>query len=144
MRQERGFTLLESMVVLGLMTIMSAIAVLNLKKFDQTSSNGANQVAAQLKRARSYAMNSTVTVKVSPSTSNQLIATAAQTCSATTRTTIPELALTLPTGATFATTTWTLCYTSRGLSRDSLSIPVQDSSRTRTVQVVLGGGVRVL
>lgn len=144
MKKENGFTLLEMMVVLGIMTILTGIAVLNLKKFDQASSNAANQIASLIKSSRSYGMTSTVTVQIKPISSTAISVTSAATCAATIRTTIPELSYNLPDGATLSSTTWSLCYTSRGLSRESINIQLTDRSRTKTVQVTLGGGIRVI
>lgn len=132
------------MVVLGIITVLSGIAVINLRKFDQSSTNAANQIASLIKSSRAYGMTSTVTVQIKPVNTTRIQVTAAASCSTTTRTNIPELALTLPDGATLNDTTWSLCYTSRGISRDSLDVLVRDYTRTRTVQIVLGGGVRVI
>lgn len=144
MNKQSGFTLMEMMAVLGIATILSGMAVLNLKRFDQASVNAANQVVALVKSARAYAMTSTVTVQVRPVNSTTIRATAASSCSTTTRTAIPQLSYTLPDGASMTNTSWSVCYTSRGLSRESISIPIRDQSRTRTVQIVLGGGIRTL
>ena len=43
MKKEAGFTLLEMLVVLGITTILSGMAVINLKKFDYASSNAAQR-----------------------------------------------------------------------------------------------------
>lgn len=144
MRNESGFTLLEMLVVLGITTILTGMAVLNLKKFDQASSNAANQIASLIKSARAYGITSTTTVEIKPLNSRTIRVSKASSCSTTTRTNIPELMLELPTSAALNSTTWSLCYTSRGISRDSIDIVITDNSKLRTVQVVLGGGIRVL
>ena len=144
MKQADGFTLLETMAVLGIMTILMSMALLNLSKFNLNSSNAANEIASLIKNARAYGMTSTVTVLVKPVSTSKITVTTASTCGATTRTTVPELSLTLPNGATLSSTAWSLCYTSRGLSKESVNIAVSDRSLLKTVQVTLGGGIRVI
>jgi prepilin-type N-terminal cleavage/methylation domain-containing protein len=144
MRNEAGFTLLEMLVVLGITTILSGMAVVNLRKFDYASSNAANQIASLIKSARAYGITSTTTVEIKPLNSRTIRVSKASSCSTTPRTDIPELLLELPTSATLSSTTWALCYTSRGISHDSIDILITDNSKPRTVQVVLGGGIRVL
>jgi hypothetical protein len=40
-------------------------------------------------------------------------------------------------------TGWSLCYNSRGLSNNSANITVSNGTTSKTVQVVLGGGVQI-
>ena len=144
MGKQSGFTLIEMLLVLGIMTILSGIAVLNVRKFNNASANAANEIASLVKRGRAYAMTSTTTIKIAPISSTAIQATSASTCAATTRTTINELGLSLPSGANLLASDWSICFTSRGLSQESLNIGINDRSITRTVQVVLGGGIRVI
>ena len=66
-------------------------------------------------------------------------------CSATTWTSDPDVQLELHDGVTFADTSWTVCFSSRGISDTNLVITLSHPhSGTRDVELLLGGTTRVL
>lgn len=145
MRSQRGFSLLELMVTMGLVTVLLGIAAMSFRELSSAERNGAEQLAGFLKQARAKAVNSTLayTVFPDPSDSGHVIATRGTACSAP-QTVDSALELELPTGAELAATGWSICYTPRGLSQNSADIVVRHGSDTKTVRVVLGGGAKVL
>ncbi len=142
-QKQKGFTVLELITAMAIGSLLMGIAVINLNAFANPSNNGASELMGFIKRARAKAMATTHSYTVYASSSNSVAAKFGQNCSTETWTDDPELATTLPNGASLDSTEWEICYSSRGLSADSADITVRDSRATRLVQVVLGGGVRI-
>jgi Tfp pilus assembly protein FimT len=135
---------LELLVAISLTTIITRIAIINMRQFSNPADNGAAQLAAFFKATRQQGMTSTRAYKISPTSNSNIKTSYADTCSAATFTDDTALTFKLPSGAILLGTTWSLCYTPRGLSSSSANIQLNDGTKTRTVQVVLGGAVRVL
>lgn len=144
MGREYGYTMIEIIVVLALISIVLAFAIVDLKAFRAPASTGAAELQGFMKKVRARALASTSSYTIRPTSGTHVRATYGTSCSAPTQTADPTLVLDLPTGSNFQATTWSVCYSSRGLSDTSADIIVQDSALSRTVQVVLGGGVRIL
>lgn len=144
MKQANGFTLIEMLVTLGVASSISLIAVANLKSFYNPAVSGAAELASFIKQTRARALTNITTYTVRPTSSNRIITTSGTSCAPEVQVSAPQLTLRLPTGANLNDLTWSICYTTRGISQSSADIVVQDSEGSQTVQVVLGGGVRVL
>ena len=140
----RGFTLFELLVAISIAGIMTGMAWFSFKALDDPASDGAGQLMGLLKKGRSRALASTSAYTIKPLSVTKLQATYGTSCASATQTVDPTMALTLPSHALLNDTTWTICYNARGLSNSSSSILLHDDDSTRTIQVVLGGAVRVL
>lgn len=139
-----GFTILELITVMTIAGILSGMAVMNLNALSNTSENAAAEFAAFLKQTRARAITSTAAYFVQPSNNHKVITKIGNNCSDTSPVVDPLLAINFPTGASLASTTWSLCFSSRGLSDSNLSVTINDiHSRTRTVEVLLGGSIRI-
>ena len=138
-----GFTLIELLVAVVILGILGSIAAFNFSELANPAVNGASELAGFIRRARAKALASTMAYTIKPSASNKVITTYAPTCSTTDQTIDNILTLTLPTSAYLTQTAWSICFNTRGLSDSSANIIVQDDFTQKTVQVVLGGGVRV-
>jgi prepilin-type N-terminal cleavage/methylation domain-containing protein len=139
-----GFTLFELVFTIGLISVLLGVAVVNLRGLNGAADSGAAEVVGFLKQVRARAMASTSAYKVAPSSSGQLVVTYGNVCSAAT-TTDGALILKLPTGATFNSTSWNVCFNSRGFPDQSPSIALQDTNGVnKTVQIYLGGAIRSL
>jgi len=139
-----GFTLLELLVVLMLTAVLSSIAVSNMSALANPAQGAAAQLAGFLKEVRARAISQTVAYKVSATSNRTIITQFAVNCSSATNTLDPSLQLTLPTSSALTTTNWQICFTSRGLASNNITIALQDQFVTRQVEVLLGGGVRLL
>lgn len=139
-----GFTLFELVFTIGLISVLLGVAVVNLRGLNSAADSGAAEVVGFLKQVRARAMASTSAYKVTPSGSGQLVVTFGNICSAAT-TSDPSLRLKLPTGATFLSTSWNVCFNSRGFPDQSPTINLQDTNGVnKSIQVYLGGAVRSL
>lgn len=139
----RGFTIFELLVAISIAGIMTGMGLFAFRQLDDPASDGAGQLMGFLKKGRSRAMASTSAYTLKPASTTTLQATTGTSCTAT-QTADPSMNLTLPNGAILNDTTWSICYTARGLANSSASILIHDSNSTKTIQVVLGGAVRVL
>jgi prepilin-type N-terminal cleavage/methylation domain-containing protein len=143
-RKQSAFTILEMIVVLIISSTIVSLALFNSKNYANQALNGANSTMGFLKTVRAKALANTQAYTIIPSSTGRLTTRFGSTCSAATQTNDSTLTLDLPAGAVFTSTSWTLCYSTRGFANTSLNISVMDASSTRSVQVVLGGGVRLL
>lgn len=142
MPSESGYSLLEMMLVLVLVSVLLSSTVSNLKELNRPLQNGTAQTVAFLKRVKARAVSSTSAYIVTPASANELITAVAVNCSTTTRTLDPDVSLTLPDGVSLTDTDWSLCFNSRGLAEENTVISLQDVNNIRSLQVYLGGGVR--
>jgi Tfp pilus assembly protein FimT len=141
--KEGGFTIVETVVSLGILAVVMGIAVANIKKFDDPLSDASNELVGFFKQARAKAVSNTSAYTVYPISATKLGTKFAAKCTDTTTTTDSVLTLTFPTGAHLNATNWTLCYSARGMPDGNLTVDLRDANNTlKTVQVYLGGGAR--
>lgn len=144
LHRESAFTLMEMLVVLVLMGVLMGVAVSSLSELASPQNAAAMEVMSFLKRARAKAISSTRAYEVVALTSQRLISRYAATCASAEKTQDNLLTLSLPETASITNIAWTICFEARGISRSAVDIPIRDMENTKTVQVVLGGAVRVL
>ena len=140
----RGFTIVELLVVLSLISILTAFAVFNLRDLRNPQNAAAMEIMSFIKQARAKAIGQTVSYIIKPVSASRIGSTYGASCSGGVQTPDPSLALSLPAGASLGNTTWSICFEPRGLSKNAVNIPVTQDGKTKTVQVVLGGAVRVI
>ena len=141
--KERGFTILEMIVTMGILAVVMGIAVANIKKFDDPLNDASNQVVGFFKQARAKAISTTSAYTVYPISATRLGTKYAAKCTDVVTTDDTSFFLNFPTGSHLNATNWTLCYSSRGLPDGNLTIDLRDTNNlTKTVQVYLGGGAR--
>jgi prepilin-type N-terminal cleavage/methylation domain-containing protein len=141
--KERGFTILEMVVTMGIMAVVMGIALANIKKFDDPLNDASNQVVGFFKQARAKAISTTSAYTVYPISATRLGTKYAAKCTDTTTTNDTAFFLNFPTGSHLNATNWTLCYSARGLPDGNLTIDLRNTNnQTKTVQVYLGGGAR--
>lgn len=143
-RQATGSTLVELLAVVAIVGISVVAAALYLKPFEAPVESGATQVAALLRLARSRAMATTSAYRVYPSTADQIRADFAPSCGAATWTNDAELGIDLPRDVTTTSTAWAVCFNSRGVSTNNVTVSIAHADYgTEQIEVLLGGAVRV-
>jgi len=143
-KSSQGFSLLEMLVTLSLMTSLFLIALNNLNSLHDPLDNAASELLGFFKQVRARSISTTSSYLVTPISSNQLEVTYAKNCTETTRQADSRLDLTLPSQVSFYTTDWSICYSARGLPDDNLSVQIIKSDGSNaTVEIFLGGGVRI-
>lgn len=140
----RGYSLLELLATLGLVTVMLGIGITQINKMNITAENGASELSSFLKQARAKAISSTLAYQISPAGSSRVITEYANNCESGTWTADPALSLNLPNGVSLLSTSWTLCINARGLPTTNETISLRDlDSQVKNVELLLGGAIRV-
>ena len=134
---------MELVVALSLMGILMMIATFDYRTLENDVQHSAQLMQGFLKKARAKALASTRSYTVAPLSSTRIVATYGNRCDDV-QENDETLQLDLPSGAYLPNTEWSVCFTARGLSLDSADVAVTDGAITKTVQIVLGGGVRIL
>jgi prepilin-type N-terminal cleavage/methylation domain-containing protein len=141
--REHGFTLIEVVAVLGLLSVVSLIAISNIKVLENPLTSASSLISHHFRLVRGRAISQTRSIRVKPSGTKQIIAEFAQNCSSETFTALPELTLKLDNDVALSGTTWSICFTQRGLVDDAVNFTITSRGASRRVDVALGGGVRV-
>lgn len=140
---QAGFSLLETLVVLLLSAVLASIAIGNLRELANPAQSGAAQIEAFLKQIRAIAISQTLAYEVSAESPSRLVASFGTTCDASMQN-APALTLDLPIGTTLNPSDFTICFNSRGIAMDNVTAEISDARGRRQVEVLLGGGVRIL
>lgn len=140
----KGFSVLEVLVALLISGVLAGMAMLNARALYHPSSGAAESLANFIKAARSKALATTSTYTIVPVSSTVIKTTVSTSCSSTTQEDDLDLVLEFEDGASLDDTNWSICFSSRGTSNSSATISVSDNYGSGQVQVVLGGGTRIL
>ena len=142
---QRGMTLAEVLVVLAIMGLAIAATALYLTPFEAPVESGATQLAAFMRMSRARAMATTSAYRVLPDGDGAVRTMVATTCSDSTWTPDTDRTLTLPDDVTLASTSWLVCFNSRGISSNNVVITVQNPEfGSEQVEVLLGGSAGVV
>ncbi len=143
-RDEAGFSLYELLLVLALSGILMSAAVDNLKILDRQLSTSSEELLAFLKRTRAKAIASTSAYTIEPISNSHVIVRVSAQCGAGPYATDSSLSLRLPAKVTFDNTSWSSCFSSRGLASSDSEILMRDTEgNSKTIELFLGGAVRV-
>ncbi len=141
----KGMTLVELLGTLAILGLALGMAAMNLAPMEGALAGGASLTEGFLREARSSAMASTSAYRVEPSSSNTLVARTANRCDAATWVLDPDLALELPEDVVFTDTSWSVCFSSRGVADANVTVPIwHPTGGALQVEVLLGGATRVL
>ena len=144
LKSERGFTLGNLVITLSLMGILSAIAISNITEVNDPLVDATFQINHFLKKARAEAISDTQAVRISPVSSSRIEAQSSDGTCEDTMAAKNNLFLDLPDGASFSSTIWHVCFSQRGLANAYLIFDIEnEEGDTKTIEVAIGGGVRI-
>jgi len=138
----RGFTILELLVVLGLIGILTLVAATNLKPLENPVYSSTHNLAAFFKQARARAVSTTSAYEVRPTSTNRIAAFYGQNCSSIEEIE-SQMVLDIPSRVSLLNTDWSVCFTARGLSSNNIEVEITDGEITRSVEILLGGMARI-
>ncbi len=140
---QRGYSLIEVVVVASLIAVLTGLAALNFKELESPATSAGRAMFSYFKTVQGKAMATTSTYTVSAVSSTEIRATSATACSSEDQTEDLQLRFRLPDGAHLVQTDWATCYNSRGLANNSVDLSIQDSATTKILHLVLGGGIKL-
>jgi len=145
MTGQRGTTLIELLGVLALIGVTVVAVVVRYQSVGNPLDTATSLLEGELREARLNAIATMSAYRVTPAATNRLQGDKGATCSATSWTGDSSLTNVLPTGVTMSPTTWSVCYSSRGISTANTTITLSHSTYgTRRVEVLVGGTSRVI
>lgn len=125
-----------------LISILSVSAMSNLKVLERPLDDATQQTLAFLKQVRARGMSSTLAMTIAPDGEGRLSVTRSTDCGETAD--WDPASLLLPQEVVFTDTSWSLCFTARGLATSAPVIELADvQGRTKRIEVFLGGAARV-
>ena len=142
MNTKKGFTLIEILVSVSLLSVLSYVAVLNLKEFYNPLDTASIQIQSHYKLVRSSAIANTKAYLYQPLSDTQIQISSRETCNSGSWTIDPTLALTLIDGAVLNSTEWFVCINSRGFPDANVVFQLDDQDgKTKNIEIFLGGGI---
>ena len=140
---ERGFTIIELMVTLGIISILAGTAIYNLRQMNSPIKNASFAVEQFIRLGRANAISGTQMIKVQPSSTTQIVTYSGSSCTGT-MTQVTSQTLTMPSGSSMQETNWSVCFNQRGMADMSTSFHIVDNEgNNRIVRIALGGGTKV-
>jgi len=144
MNNERGFSIIEVVIVTALGTLMMGMVAANFRNVTSPLQDGTAQVAGFIKQVRAKAMASTSAYVINASSTKMLTTSYATSCDSASFVSDPKLFLELPKGAELSSSTWSVCFNARGLADASPEIFITGGHyQAKSITVYLGGAVRV-
>lgn len=145
MTSETGASLPEVLTIIALMAIALGAAFMYLTPASAPLQAGTVLVEGTFRQARLRAIATTSAYRVVPDGDDFLRTETSGNCSDTTWTEVDGAGVELPDGVSMSDTTWIVCFTSRGISTDNLTITLSHADYgTSQVEVLIGGTTRVL
>jgi hypothetical protein len=144
-RNEKGVSLIEILMVVLVSFILIAIGTaVDFKPLQNPLLTETSNIASFLKHARAKAVSTTSAILVTPESHTRLRAVRGISCSDINPEETSYRHIELAPDVIIADLEWSTCFTSRGLATENVQIPVHHKSNFKTIEVMLGGGVRIL
>jgi len=150
--QSGGFTLIEVLVVMAILSVLMTVVALNIKSLNDDAEAAGSIVSGAFVQSRTQALSTTSAVRVTLTNTQALTFETSARCSDTTSwTVLTDINASLPEGVTLTapgatTLPWRICFTSRG---DVSALPPSAlkltdlRARTRTLTFYLTGSIDI-
>lgn len=143
LKGESGFTLLEVLVSVALIAVLMTVMMTNINTLENPLISSSSNLSHYFRLVRVRAIAQTRSILITPQSSRTLGAASAKNCDEETFTTMDDSSFELDPGVTLSSTDWEICFTQRGLVQQAVTFDITADNGTRTVEVALGGGVRI-
>jgi len=141
---QAGMTLLEVMVVLAIVGLAAGgVAWVTGQAVSGGLAAGTNQVRTITRIARTYAMSTTTPHRVVPTSETTIAIEWGGPCddNSATWTALNDEVFELPRGVELSTTSWEVCFTTRGWTTDEHDLVLLEGASSQELSVLLGGSV---
>jgi len=140
-----GITMVEVLVVVTIIGLSVGVAAFKLKPLETPLHSGTVLLEGFFRQVRRQAMATTSAYRVVPVGTERLMAQHASSCLATTWVDDPLVHLRLPNGVDMSSSTWSVCFSSRGISMNNVTVTLSHADfGQRQVEVLIGGTTRVI
>jgi prepilin-type N-terminal cleavage/methylation domain-containing protein len=140
-----GITLIEVLVVVTIIGLGVGAAAFYLAPLETPLHTGTVLLEGFFRQVRRQAMATTSAYRVVPVGSERVIAQRASSCLATTWVEDPKVNLRLPDGVDMSDSTWNVCFSSRGISTNNVTVTLTHADLgQKQVEVLIGGTTRVI
>lgn len=144
LKSQKGYTIVELLVVMAMMMSLMSIGVYNLRSLERPLKTGAAQLGGFFKQARAKAIATTSAYRVYALSTSQAAVTYGVNCDNASTNFDTDLSYTLPNELEFTSTAWEVCFSARGIADDNITVTMEDKEGdTSNVEVFLGGAVRI-
>ena len=145
MSGQRGFTMIEILAVLAVLGIALGVTAMQLLPIASPIDTSTNLLEGEFRLARLNAIATMTSYRVSSATPTKLQGEKGASCSATTWSPDSSMNVSLPTGVTMSPASWTVCFNSRGISTNNVTVAVTHPTYgSKSILVLYGGTTRVL
>ncbi len=140
-----GMSMIELLVVIAMLGLLVLISGVYLRPMEQPVRSAGQMLEGLLTETRAKAIATTTVHRVRPTTDDFILVESAATCSSGAWTADDRLTLQLPRDVTLTDTTWSVCFTSRGIASQNLVMTLDHPDfDSEQLEVMVGGAVRWL
>lgn len=141
---EKGFSLLELMVVMSLSAIVTSIGLWSMQELNNPLENSSFQLAGFFRQIRAHAIAETRAYKITPLSESRIVTHFGSSCDDPAMSEDLKNTLDLERGTALSNLDWEFCFNSRGIADQNLTLTIEDDEEnSRNIEVYLGGGVRI-
>ena len=128
-----------------MMSIMSGMALYSFQGSFNTSEQGAEMIAGFIRQVRAKGVAATSAYTIFANGYDQIVSSYSDKCSDALKTPDDTLVLDLPVALELTSSTWSVCFSSRGLADANILLEVFDTKEfeIKEIEVFLGGAIRV-
>lgn len=139
--RQTGLTLVELLVAVALLGVVVAMGAVYVDTTERPLEAGGSLLEGLLRQARARSISTTTAHRVAPSGPGSLIVEFGDDCDAATWTQEPRMDVDLPEQVTMSDTTWSVCFSRRGIASDNVTITLDHPEWGSKELEVLRGGV---
>lgn len=134
---------MEMVATLGVIAVISGIAVSNLSVLERPLYSASNNLTHYFRLVRARAISQTRSIKVTSSGARRITAGSGKNCAVSSFTPEPSLTLQLDKDVSFGSSPWSICFNQRGLADSYVEFTISSGKTVKSVEIALGGGIRI-
>lgn len=144
-QNENGVSLLETLIVLSIVAIILSIGLaIDYRPFQNPLITETSNLESFLKHNRSKAVSSTSAIMILPESFSSLKTIRGISCGSINPDDTTFKKYNLASEVFLGNLDWSTCFTSRGLASENIIIPLNHNGKTKNIEIMIGGGTRVL